>query len=125
MLKREHWSIGSTFGYAIRVLNSIFCSDLKEEDIYETDNKWLVAEQVNSLCSRMMIEDAEEIISMVLSIPDQRMCERTDCIFHHPKKHATHDYSIFQDKCDECIHNNHVPIRKNKPKRDMEHYESN
>ena len=99
-MKREPWSIGSTFGYAIRVLNSIFCSDLEKEQEYDQDTKWLVAEQINSMCSDMMIEDAQDMLAMVSSIPTGRLCERTDCRFHHPPNPHTHSYvDVSGDKC--------------------------
>lgn len=104
-MKRELWSIGCTFGYAIRVLNSIFCDGEIEKELSE-DEKWLVAEQVNSMCSDMMIEDAQDILTMVNSMVTNRLCERVDCQYHHPKTPHTHTFcDMFKDKCEECIHN--------------------
>jgi hypothetical protein len=70
-MKREPWSIAHTFGYAVRILNSIFCRNedrpewTEEEQEMGENNKWLVAEQINSLCSNMMIEDAQDMLKMV------------------------------------------------------------
>jgi len=125
-MRRELWSIGCTFGYAVRVLNSIFCSEeiAKGEDREQelnNEESWLVVEQVNALCSQMMIEDAYDILGMVSVIPNNRLCERTDCKFHHPEHFQKHDFTIFQDKCDECIFNEKSKINKDSQ---MEHFES-
>lgn len=72
MMRREIWAIGNTFGYAIRVLNSIFCSNGKKENgkweetegEYSQEELQLVAEQINSMCSKTMLEDAQIILKM-------------------------------------------------------------
>lgn len=109
-MRREPWAIGNTFAYAIRVLNSIFCRAsepewTEEEKEMGDDNKWLVVEQINSMCSDMMVEDAVEILQMVSSIPTDRLCEKINCMAHHPENPRKHDYSTFGDRCGGCIHN--------------------
>ena len=121
MLKREPWSIANAFAYGIRILNAMFCSDNKDEQEYSPEEMSLVAEQINSMCSRMMIEDAELIIGMILSTPKDRLCERTDCRYHHPDDYRKHDFNIFQDKCDECIHNQKCKLDESSR---MDHLES-
>lgn len=125
-MRRELWAIGNTFGYAVRVLNSIFCTDLKDEPSFLTDEKWLIAEQVNALCSDLMVEDAIEILDMVSAIPEKRLCEKTDCMFHHPENTQKHSYRHFQDKCDECIFNKCLLLGKAKKltENQKEHFES-
>ena len=127
-MKREQWSIGNCFGYAIRILNSIFCRDPKSTDNseieYDEDAKWLVAEQINYLCSDMMIEDAQEILKMVQVIPTGRLCEITECIYHHPRKILNPDLGINEEdetidikcnkeKCENCIHNQNIEVKSN------------
>lgn len=111
-MKREPWSIANTFAYAIRVLNCIFCRQPKkagwnEDDVEASDEiHHLVAEQINSMCSDMMIEDAQEILKMVESIPTGRLCEKLNCHWHHPENPRTHSYAdTSKDKCGECSHN--------------------
>lgn len=110
-MKREPWSIGCAFAYGIRIVNSIFCCKpdepgwTEEEKEMGEDNKWLVVEQVNSMCSQMMIEDAHDILQMAASLPNNRLCEQLDCKYHHSEDYAKHDYKIFQSKCDECSRN--------------------
>jgi len=124
-MKREPWAIANTFGYAVRVLNSIFCqSDMpvytEEEKEMEEENKWLVAEQINSMCSDMMIEDAQDMLRMVQAMPINRLCEKVDCIYHHPKNPITHTFKgIFEDKCAECINN-----QKAVPTADTDYFDS-
>ena len=115
-MKREFWAIGNTFGYAIKVLNSIFCSDGKtkdgkyneEEGEYSEEEMWLVAEQVNSMCSKTMLEDALIIISMADSLPENRLCEQINCISHHSKDYQKHDFRHTYNNCKICIHNNFI-----------------
>lgn len=110
-MKREPWSIGCSFGYAIRILNSIFCrgEDIEgwseEDKEMGEDNKWLVVEQINSMCSEMMIDDASDVLVMLRAIPKDRLCERIDCRYHHPEDAERHNFAHFQDKCDECENN--------------------
>jgi len=104
-MRRELWAIGCSFGYAIRILNSICCTDCKEEHELSEDESWLVAEQINSMCSEMMLDDAWDVLNMIRAVPKNRLCERTDCRYHHPENAEKHNYNHFQDKCDECIKN--------------------
>ena len=111
-MKREPWAIGNTFGYAIRVLNSIFCrkGDIRgwseEDKEMGEDNKWLVAEQINSMCSDMMIEDAQDILKMISSMPSNRLCEEITCVYHHPDNPGSHGYNgLYNKRCGECCHN--------------------
>ena len=111
-MKREPWAIANTFAYAIRVLNCIFNRQegkegWTEDDIEASaDTHHLVAEQINSMCSDMMIEDAQDILKMVESIPSGRLCEKLDCHWHHPENPRTHSYAdVSKEKCDECLHN--------------------
>lgn len=120
-MKREPWAIGNAFAYAVRVLNCIFCRHPKEEgwnedDIEANDNiHHLVAEQINSMCSDMMREDAEDILAMVASIPTGRLCERLDCRFHHPENPRTHTYvDVSTKRCGECIYNKKCKIEESK-----------
>ncbi len=119
-MKREPWAIANAFAYGVRVLNSIFCTDCKNEPEYGEDDLWLVVEQINSMCSVIMIDDAYDILVMVQSIPMNRLCERTDCNYHHPEDPTKHNYCNFQDKCDECIHNKKSKEEKSNQ---MEHFE--
>ena len=100
-MRREIWAIGNTFGYAVRVLNSIFCTDTEKETEFSENDKWLVAEQVNSLCSEMMIDDAYDILRMVQAIPYDRLCEKVYCIKHHPNPFKKSD----KERCDQCSYN--------------------
>ena len=122
-MKREPWAIANTFAYAIRILNSIFCTATKESRVNCTDewteeekemgedNKWLIAEQINSMCSDMMIEDAQDMLIMVHSIPTGRLCEKTDCHFHHPPNpHRSSYVDVSRDKCAECKYNKAAKI---------------
>lgn len=110
-MKREPWAIGNAFAYAIRIVNSIFCRKDEpgwtEDDVESSDeNTWLVVEQINSMCSDMMIEDAQDILVMVNSIPTGRLCERTNCHFHHPPNPKRSSYvDVSGDKCRECPFN--------------------
>ncbi len=111
-MKREPWAIGTAFAHGVRILNCIFCRHPKEEGWDEDDVeashdiKLLVAEQINSMCSDMMIEDAQDMLAMVSSIPTGRLCERTDCIYHHPENPHTHSYvDVSGEKCGECPNN--------------------
>jgi hypothetical protein len=117
-MKREPWAIGNTFAYAVRVLNSIFCmasdgdstgcSESWSADDREAsgDIHWLVAEQINSMCSDMMIEDAQDMLKMVQSIPTGRLCERMDCHFHHPPNPNRSSYvDVSGAKCRVCPYN--------------------
>ena len=123
-MKREPWVIGNAFAHGIRILNCIFCRAIDEKDWNEEDkemgedNKWLVVEQVNSMCSEMMIDDAHDVMDMLQSIPRDRLCECTDCNYHHPESPRTHDYSYLKEKCDECIRN------KKAKEADMDHFET-
>lgn len=117
-MKREPWAIANTFAYAIRVLNCIFCRHPKKEGWTEDDVEasadihWLVAEQINSMCSDMMMEDAEEMMAMVRSIPTGRLCEKTDCQYHHPENPRSHTFcDMFKDKCGKCMYNKKSKIR--------------
>jgi hypothetical protein len=103
-MRRELWAIGNAFGYAIRILNSAFCDGTEEdyEKELDTDETWLVAEQVNGLCSEMMIDDASDILAMIQSVPKNRLCEQINCIYHHPENPKMHNFCHFQDKCDIC-----------------------
>lgn len=132
IMKREPWAIANTFAYAVRVLNCIFCRHPEEEGWTEDDkeasgkNHWLIAEQINSMCSDMMIEDAQDMLVMVASIPTGRLCEEIDCKFHHydnlppfdspAEQIKKRDYTIFKDKCGECPHNKKSEIEKSKQK---------
>ena len=100
-MKREFWAIGNTFGYAIRILNSIFCSDEKKEQEYSEKEMWLVAEQINSMCSKTMLEDVEVIIGMINNLPDKRLCEKIDCVHHH----STDSKKEICDLCSRCSQN--------------------
>ena len=117
-MKREMWVVANTFAYAIRILNSIFCDgDVKlgkdrdgeyNEKEYNEKEMWLVAEQVNSMCSEIMIEDVEIIIAMIKSLPIKRLCEKTDCFYHHPidyRKQAHEKYIIRDLYCCYCSYN--------------------
>lgn len=120
-MKRELWSIGSTFAYGIKILNSIFCEEDNETELSK-DEKWLVAEQVNSMCSKMMIEDAQDMLAMVSSMEQGRLCERTDCSYHHPENPHTHTYrGMFMDKCEDCIENQKSKLDKSDR---MDHFET-
>jgi hypothetical protein len=124
-MKREPWAIGNAFAHGIRILNCIFCRHPKQEGWTEDDveasheTKLLVAEQVNYMCSDMMVEDAEEILAMVGSIPTGRLCEETKCVFHHPDNpHAVHGHlDLCKHTCFECSFNTktkeHVDNQKN------------
>ena len=126
-MKREFWAIGNAFAYGIRILNCMFCLHPKtdgwrEEDLeMGEDNKWLVAEQINSMCSPMMIDDAYDVLEMIRACPKNRLCERVDCQYHHPQNPTRHNYCHFQDKCDECIENEKSKIDKDSR---MHHFES-
>jgi len=100
-MKRELWSIANAFAYGVRILNAAFC-ELGEEKELSKEELWMIAEQINSMCSPMMIDDAGEMIKMVQSIPENRLCEKTNCVFHHPENAYTHNYIIFQEKCNKC-----------------------
>lgn len=97
-MKREPWAIANTFAYAIRILNCIFCRHPKQEGWAEEDveasaeTHWLIAEQIKNMCSDNMIEDAQEMLVMVQSMPINRLCEKTLCRFHHPDNphHSTY-----------------------------------
>ena len=115
-MRRELWSIGCCFGYAVRVLNSIFCTDRKEETELSDDEMWLVAEQINSMCSEMMLDDAYDVLVMIQSIPKNRLCEKIECIYHHPENEASHNYCHFQSKCDECVENKKSKLGKSRQK---------
>jgi len=126
-MKREPWAIANTFAYAIRVLNCIFCRHPEKEGWTEDDKEasnethWLIAEQINSMCSDMMIEDARDVLKMISVIPANRLCERLDCLFHHPENFQRYDYNKFADKCNKCSHNEKCKLDKyNK----IEHFES-
>ncbi len=126
-MKREPWAIGNCFAYAIRVLNSIFCRHPEKEGWIEDDREaseeihWLVVEQINSMCSDMMIDDASDILKMVNSIPTGRLCEATECSFHHPQNPQSHTFcDLFKEKCGECIHNEKSKIEQSDK---IEHFE--
>jgi len=121
-MRRELWVIGNAFANGVRILNSIFCTDCKKEPQLSEDEKWLLAEQINSMCSSMMIEDAQEMLVMVGSMTAMRLCERTDCLYHHSEFPQTHAFgNMFKDKCNECLHNEKSRID---PDNKMEHFES-
>jgi len=103
-MKREPWAIANIFAYAIRVLNSIFCTNREDEKEYDDDNLWLVAEQIKSMCSDMMIDDAKDMLNMVLEIPNKRLCEKVKCFYHHPF------VATSEDKCQKCIYNHKTDI---------------
>ncbi len=122
-MKREPWAIANTFAYAIRVLNCIFCRHPKKEGWTEDDVeasheiKLLVAEQVNHMCSDMMMEDAEEILVMVRSIPTGRLCEEVECRYHHPEDPYRSSYvDVSKDKCGECTFNKDFKLDSSKQK---------
>jgi len=104
-MRREIWAIGNTFGYAVRILNSIFCTDTEKETEFSEDDKWLIVEQVNSLCSEMMIDDTYDILRMVQTIPYNRLCEKISCMYHHPKDFEKSDYPISKERCNRCSYN--------------------
>ena len=114
-MKREPWAIGNQFAYAIRVLNSIFCrkEDCKEskdwteeEKEMHPDNVWLIAEQINSMCSPTMLMDARDVMTQVMSMPSNRMCEKINCIYHHPENPEKHTFNgLYEEKCNKCIYN--------------------
>ncbi len=117
-MKREPWSIGRSFSAAIQVLNSIFCRKdepgwTEEDKEASEDTKWLVVEQINSMCSDMMIEDAQSILKMVNSIPTGRLCEKMDCHFHHPHNPNRSSYvDVSGEKCGECPFNQKSQIEE-------------
>lgn len=118
-MRRELWAIANAFAYGIRVLNSAFCSDSKEEQELSRDELVLIAEQVNNMCSSLMIEDAQLILQMVESIPAKRFCEKLDCVYHNPENPNKHNYTIYQSFCDVCIHNK---CKDNTNKKDVNNY---
>jgi hypothetical protein len=120
-LNREAWSIANAFAYGVRILNAMFCSDNKDEQEYSSEEIWEVTEQVNYMCSRMMMEDAQLVVDRVLSLPEKRLCKKFDCKFHHPDDSRIYDWSIPQEKCDECIHN---ACEHNKNKKDVDKFEA-
>jgi hypothetical protein len=116
-MNREPWAIGNTFAYAIRILNCIFCRDTKHPEYTEKEKEasesihWLVAEQINSMCSDMMIEDAQDMLVMVSSIPTNRLCEMLGCHYHHPKNpHRSSYVDVSGDKCSKCVNNKNCKI---------------
>lgn len=118
-MKREPWAIANTFAYAIRVLNCIFCRRTKEEGWTEDDVEasdeihHLVAEQINSMCSDMMIEDAQTILVMVQAIPTGRLCEKINCRYHHPEDpHHSSYVDVSKDKCGECFGNKKCELKE-------------
>lgn len=117
-MKRELFAIGSQSGYAIRVLNSIFCRKpdceeskdwTEEEKEMHPDNVWLIAEQINSMCSSTMLMDARDVMTQVMSLPSKRLCEELDCQYHHPENAEKESFNGKYEKfCSRCIHNKHI-----------------
>ncbi len=106
-MKRELWLMARAFANGIQLLNSGFCSDDKEGEL-DADEEWLIAEKVNSECSDMMVEDAEVILGLALTLPRKRFCERIGCVYHHPDTPMTHSYRDLDDvinRCDKCKNN--------------------
>ena len=103
-MRRELWAVSNTFASAVKILNSIFCSDGKDEE-YSPEELALVVETIRSECSDMMIDDALLFLSMAEKLPKKRLCIKTDCLYHHPKDYRKHDFRIYQDRCDKCPHN--------------------
>jgi len=121
IMKRELWAIANSFAYGIRVLNSVFCADPNPENEQELSNDELalIAEQINCMCSTTMIEDAQLIMQMVESIPTNRLCEKTDCLYHHPENCVKHCYKIYQNTCDVCFFNK---CKYNTNKKNVDNY---
>lgn len=110
-MKRELWAIGKAFASGIQILNSICCSNDDEKE-FGWDERWLVAEQINGSCSEMMIDDAYDVLVMIQSIPKNRLCEKIECIYHHPEDPTSNNYCHCQDKCDECVENQKSKLDK-------------
>jgi len=56
-MKREQWIVAKTVENAIKVLNSGFCSDGKDEQEWSEEDFNEVREYISKNCSKTMIED--------------------------------------------------------------------
>jgi hypothetical protein len=73
-MKRELWVVAKTVENAIKVLNSAYCSDCKEEQEWGEEELNEVRKYISDNCSKLMLED---IFLFILPILKEK---RSDCV---------------------------------------------
>lgn len=86
-------------------------------DISKLSDSWEVVDRIRGCTPESFLIEAREAINMMLSLPTKRVCEKSDCLYHHPEDYHKCNYqSVCIGICDKCSDNQMTNKISNPPK---------